>query len=103
MSQFSVDDKRIAKRHRTRLAVSVRAGFIEHEGVVVDLSQNGLCVATTTVHGFRPGQSVEIRCNELGYVFGTVRWATMRRAGIQFDMNSNTSAKVTSFFKYFHG
>ena len=48
------------------------------------------------------GSKVRIEAENLGLLEGIIRWKHNGRVGIQFDVNSNARAQVSSYFRFFH-
>ena len=82
--------------------VKVRNGMRIEGGMVNDISMTGMGVRLHNTKAFEPGNYVEVHSEKLGFVNGFVRWVKPDRVGIQFDLTSNNSAKIASFFRYFH-
>lgn len=82
--------------------VKVRSGMRLEGGMVIDISMTGMGVYMHNTKAFEAGNFVEVHSEKLGYINGVVRWVKPDKIGVEFDMTSNNSAKIASFFKYFH-
>jgi hypothetical protein len=89
-------------RRHTRLVGSVKYLNRETEARVVDLSPTGIALdlAGSFIGGV--GSKVRIEADDLGAIEGTVRWLRNGRMGVEFARNSNASAQVASYFRFFH-
>lgn len=93
--------QRAASRDRTRITGSVTCKTGSSNGVVVDLTDEGICFQLLFDIGARTGQEVTIRSEELGFLSGMVRWVRGDRIGIKLNLNSNTAAQISSYYKFF--
>ncbi|MDX1071486.1 PilZ domain-containing protein [Sinorhizobium medicae] len=93
--------QRAAPRERTRITGSVTCKTGSSNGVVVDLAGEGICLQLLFDIGARIGQEVTIRSEELGFLSGMVRWVRGDRIGIKLNLNSNTAAQISSYYKFF--
>ena len=82
-----------AERRHERLVVA---------GRVVDISTNGIALDLQAPLYAAAGSKVRVECDDIGLLDGFVRWAHNSRIGIEFDRSSNASAKVASYFRFFH-
>ncbi|MFZ2100941.1 MAG: PilZ domain-containing protein [Oricola sp.] len=92
---------RYARRHDTRMFVKIRNGVYERGAMVIDISNTGMGVEMHDIKDMKKGDRIEVHSEKLGHLNGQIRWVRGHRLGIHFDMNSNTAAKITAFFKYF--
>ncbi|QRM54484.1 PilZ domain-containing protein [Sinorhizobium sp. BG8] len=69
---------------------------------VVDLSAEGMALDLEHPLRLLSGQRVEVQTEELGKLEGTVRWYNNGRLGIQYKLNTNALAQVSSYFRFFH-
>lgn len=71
--------------------------------MVQDLSMSGIGLEMHSTANQKAGNHVEIHCGKLGCINGAVRWVRPCHVGIEFAPNSNNSAKIAAFFKFFKG
>lgn len=92
-----------ADRKNTRIQGKVRYFNQTVEGRIMDLSPKGLAVdlGGRAFHA-ADGSPIRIESDELGILEGTVKWRRSGRLGIQFHVNSNAWAQVSSYFRFFH-
>jgi hypothetical protein len=95
-------NQRAASRSNARMFVKIRNGTRVDGAMVVDISMTGLGAEMHDTSAQKPGHYVEVHSESLGYINGFVRWVGRGKIGIEFDLSSNNSAKVASFFKYFY-
>ena len=69
---------------------------------VVNLSTTGIAVELAGPFHGATGSKVVFECDDLGKLEGIVRWARDGRLGVEFAKNSNASAQVNSYFRFFH-
>ncbi|MFD1744038.1 PilZ domain-containing protein [Rhizobium helianthi] len=69
---------------------------------VSDISKTGLCLNLRGWLSAKPGATIQLRCNELGLIEGTIRWYRAGKMGIKLAESSNTQAQVASFFKHYY-
>ena len=93
---------RASQRRKTRIFGTVSYYSQQAKGRVVDLSPTGLALDLGGPFAAAPGSPVKIESDELGVLEGTVKWFHSGRLGIEFRPNSNASAKVASYFRFFH-
>lgn len=81
-----------------------RVKYLNKETVVrvVNLSSTGIAVELSGPFHGAAGSKVVIECDDLGKLEGVVRWARGGRIGVEFARNSNASAQVNSYFRFFH-
>lgn len=93
---------RTTARRRCRIFGKVR--YLNHETTsrVVDLSTSGIALDLAGPFYGAAGSKVRVDCDDLGSLEGTVRWLRDGRIGIEFHRNSNASAQVASYFRFFH-
>jgi hypothetical protein len=95
-------DQRDARRHDTHMFIKIRNGVYELGAMVVDISNTGIGVEMHDTKDMKLGDRVEVHSEKLGFLNGQIRWVRGNRLGIRFDLNSNNSAKIQAFFKFFH-
>lgn len=95
-------DQRDARRHATHMFVKIRNGVYELGAMVIDISNTGIGVEMHDTKDMKLGDRVEVHSEKLGFLNGQIRWVRGNRLGIRFDLNSNNSAKIAAFFKFFH-
>jgi hypothetical protein len=93
---------RRATRERTRIYGTVKFLGQSVQGRVVDLSASGLALDLSAPFAAGSGSKVAIESEELGALEGIVKWNRSGRLGIEFHANSNASAQVSSYFRFFH-
>jgi hypothetical protein len=93
---------RSAERKKTRIMGTVKYFNQAVEGRVTDLSPTGMALdlGGRTLHA-ADGSPVRIESDELGILEGTVKWRRSGRLGVQFSINSNAVAQVSSYFRFF--
>lgn len=93
--------ERKAKRTETKFTAEVSCKGGKSRGFVKDLSPGGICFQLYFDINAKTGQEVTIDSDELGHLTGIVHWYRGDRIGIRLHASSNTSAQVSSYFKYF--
>lgn len=93
--------QRVSTRAQTKITGNVRFKTRSSNGVVVDLSKEGICFQFDSDIGVRPGYEVTISSNELGFLNGVVRWARGNKVGIKLNLSSNTTAQIESYYRFF--
>jgi len=94
-------DKRRKPRQSCNFLVEVRSQNWTSRTRVLDLSDTGMCISIERTANVWPGESVEIRCEELGYLPGRTRWRRSGRMGIEFNSSTDTKAKLGAYYKNF--
>lgn len=89
-------------RHHARLMGEVRYFTKLATGRVVNISTSGIALDLQSPLYAAAGSKVCVECDDIGLLDGFVRWAHNGRIGIEFDRSSNASAKVASYFRFFH-
>ncbi|MFS8146899.1 pilus assembly protein PilZ [Rhizobium sp. R635] len=69
---------------------------------ILNLSATGAALETKGPVHAASGSKVRIEAENLGMLEGIIRWKHNGRIGIQFDVNSNARAQVSSYFRFFH-
>lgn len=92
---------RTVPRTETKITGNVSCKTGSSNGIVKDLSEEGICFQLLFDIGARTGQEVTIRSEELGLLTGIVRWNRGDRIGIKLKLSSNTAAQIASYFKFF--
>ncbi|MEI2299823.1 PilZ domain-containing protein [Ensifer sp. MJa1] len=93
--------ERAAPRTQTKITGTVSCKTGTSNGVVKDLSNEGICFQLFFDIGAKTGQEVTIRSEELGFLTGMVRWYRGDRIGIKLKLSSNTAAQISSYYKFF--
>jgi hypothetical protein len=93
---------RSAPRKKTCIYGTVRYYDQTSKGRVVNLSATGLALDLGGPFHAAAGSPVRIESDELGILEGTIKWAHRGRLGIEFKPNSNATAQVSSYFRFFH-
>lgn len=92
---------RATTRTRTKITGTVTCKTGSSNGIVNDLSEEGICFQLLFDIGARMGQEVTINSEELGFLTGMVRWSRGDKIGIKLNLSSNTAAKLSSYYKFF--
>ncbi|AUX76445.1 MULTISPECIES: PilZ domain-containing protein [Sinorhizobium] len=98
---FRESVQRASTRNETKITGTVTCKTGSSNGVVKDLSDEGICFQLLFDIGARMGQEVTIRSEELGFLTGIVRWSRGDRIGIKLKLSSNTAAQISSYYKFF--
>ncbi|PSS62268.1 ATP-binding protein [Ensifer sp. NM-2] len=93
--------QRATTRTQTKITGNVSCKTGSSNGLVKDLSAEGICFQLYFDIGARTGQEVTIRSEELGVLTGIVRWSRGDRIGIKLKLSSNTAAQIASYYKFF--
>ncbi|ACP22337.1 hypothetical ATP-binding protein (plasmid) [Sinorhizobium fredii NGR234] len=93
--------QRVSTRTQTQITGNVSCKTGSSNGIVKDLSEEGICFQLLFDIGARTGQEVTIRSAELGLLTGIVRWNRGDRIGIKLKLSSNTAAQIASYYKFF--
>jgi len=93
--------QRVSSRARTNITGNVSCKTGSSNGIVRDLSEEGICFQLLFDIGAQTGQEVSIRSEELGFLTGILRWTRGDRIGIKLKLSSNTAAQIASYFKFF--
>jgi hypothetical protein len=72
------------------------------EGKILDISKTGMRVEVQQIFIPPIGATIIIRCAQIGAIEGSVRWSNNSKIGISFGLNSNSVAKVMSYFRQVH-
>lgn len=93
--------QRVSPRTPTKITGNVSCKTGSSNGIVKDLSEEGICFQLYFDIGARVGHEVTIRSEEFGLLTGIVRWNKGDRIGIKLKLSSNTAAQIASYFKFF--
>ncbi|PKA43019.1 PilZ domain-containing protein [Rhizobium sullae] len=93
---------RKAERKYCRIFGKVRYLNNEVDVRILDLSITGVALEIRTPLHAASGSRVQIVAEDLGTLYGIIRWSHNGRLGIEFDPNSNSRAQVASYFRFFH-
>ena len=93
--------ERVSPRTQTRITGNVSCKTGSSNGIVKDLSEEGICFQLFFDIGARTGTEVTIRSEELGLLTGIVRWNKGDRIGVKLKLSSNTAAQIASYYKFF--
>ncbi|SDA66584.1 PilZ domain-containing protein [Sinorhizobium sp. NFACC03] len=93
--------ERAGARTQTKITGMVTCKTGSSNGVVKDLSDEGMCFQLYFDIGAKTGQEVTIRSEELGFLTGMVRWYRGDKIGIKLNLSSNTAAQISSYYKHF--
>jgi hypothetical protein len=86
----------------SRIPVTVELQGRKVAGKIVDISRTGLRFAVEQVFVPAVGATITIRCAQIGAIEGTVRWRRNGELGVSFGVNTNSVAKVMSYFRQVH-
>jgi hypothetical protein len=92
---------RVSSRDQTKITGTVTCKTESTNGIVKDLSDQGICFQLLFDIGARAGQEVTIESEELGHLTGMVRWCRGDRIGVKLNLSSNTAAQISSYYKFF--
>ena len=98
-SQQTIERK--AVRTETKFTGEVTCKGGSSRGIVKDLSSAGICFQLYFDINATTGQQVSIKSDEFGHLTGVVQWYRGDKIGIRLDVSSNTSAQISSYYKYF--
>jgi len=93
---------RASDRSKVRIFVKVKVMHQESLARVVDLSPSGMALDLEKPIRILPGQIISMESEELGRLSGTVRWYNNGRVGIEYKLNTNALAQISSYFRFFH-
>nr|WP_245305176.1 PilZ domain-containing protein [Rhizobium leguminosarum] len=93
---------RKTERKNCRLFCQVRYLNEEVDARILNLSETGMALEIQSLLHAASGSRVQVVADDLGTLYGTVRWSYKGRLGIHFDPNSNSRAQVVSYFRFFH-
>ncbi|KQY20939.1 PilZ domain-containing protein [Rhizobium sp. Root483D2] len=93
--------ERKAVRTTTKFTGEVTCKGGSSRGIVKDLSPAGICFQLYFDINATTGQEISIQSDEFGHLTGIVQWYRGDRIGIRLDASSNTSAQISSYYKYF--
>ncbi len=93
---------RNAKREDCRIFGTVSYFGQKAKGRIVNLSATGISLELHEALSVPAGGRIALASPELGHIEGTVRWLQNGRVGIEFKLNSNALAQVSSYFRFFH-
>jgi hypothetical protein len=95
-------EHRRAMRVNSRVSVTVELQGRQVEGKILDISTSGLRLEVMQVFIPPVGATLIIRCSQIGAIEGVVRWLKNGKIGVSFGLNSNSVAKVMSYFRQVH-
>jgi hypothetical protein len=72
------------------------------EGKILDISKTGLRLEILQIFMPPVGATLIIRCPQIGAIEGSVRWIKNDKIGVSFGLNTNSVAKVMSYFRQVH-
>lgn len=93
---------RTSDRSKVRIFANVKVMHQESRARVVDLSPSGMALDLEKPIRIVPGQIITMDSEELGRLSGTVRWYNNGRVGIEYKLNTNALAQISSYFRFFH-
>lgn len=92
---------RAIERDRTRIRAKIECMGQKTDGMVLDLSEHGICLYLSIDIPIGFGDKITVLTEEMGMLVGTVRWIRRPRVGAELVLSSNNRAKVESFYKLF--
>ncbi|TLX16162.1 PilZ domain-containing protein [Rhizobium sp. MHM7A] len=95
-------EHRRAVRINSRVLVTVELQGRRVEGKILDISKTGLRLEVREIFIPPVGATLIIRCAQIGAIEGSVRWIKNGKIGVSFGLNSNSVAKVMSYFRQVH-
>lgn len=93
--------QRVSPRDQTQITGKVTCKTGWTNGIVKDLSSQGICFQLLFDIGVRCGQEVTIESEQLGHLTGIVRWCRGDKIGVKLNLSSNTAAQISSYYKFF--
>ena len=93
--------ERTGVRTQTKITGMVTCKTGSSNGVVKDLSDEGICFQLYFDINAKTGEEVSIQSNEFGHLTGVVKWYRGDKIGIRLDPSSKTAAQISSYYKYF--
>ncbi|MBX5102624.1 PilZ domain-containing protein [Rhizobium lentis] len=93
---------RKAERQNCRVFGTVKYLNSQVDARILNLSATGAALEMKGPFYAASGSKVRIEAENLGMLEGVIRWKHNGRVGIQFDVNSNARAQVSSYFRFFH-
>ncbi len=93
--------QRVSPRDQAKITGKVTCKTGSTNGIVIDLSAQGICFQLLFDIGLRSGQEVTIESEELGHLTGIVRWCRGDKIGVKLKLSSNTAAQISSYYKFF--
>ena len=101
MPQTPTINARRAKRQDAKFLCSIMATGHLASGRVINLSDTGLCILLSERFAAPPGTKAIVQSPELGRIEATVRWVRDGKVGVEFSLNTNALAQVSSYFRFF--
>lgn len=95
------NSQRTTTRTKTLVTGNLSCKTGSRNGIVVDLSDEGICFQLHSYIDVRAGDEVTIHSNDLGVLNGIVRWTRGNRIGIKLKPSSNTAAQIASYYRFF--
>lgn len=93
---------RKADRKSCRVFGNVKYLNSQVDARILNLSPTGAALEMKAPLHAASGSKVSIEAENLGLIEGVIRWMHNGRVGIQFDVNSNARAQISSYFRFFH-
>ena len=93
---------RKADRKSCRVFGNVKYLNSQVDARILNLSATGAALEMKGPLQAASGSKVCIEAENLGLIEGVIRWMHNGRVGIQFDVNSNARAQISSYFRFFH-
>lgn len=93
---------RKADRKSCRVFGNVKFLNSQVDARILNLSATGAALEIKGPLHAASGIKVHLEAENLGLIEGVIRWMHNGRVGIQFDVNSNARAQISSYFRFFH-
>lgn len=93
---------RAAERTKTRIYATVTYVQQSARARVIDLSATGIALELETPINASVNSKVSVDSDDLGHITGMVQWNHGGRIGLKLSLSTNTLAKLSSYFRFFH-
>lgn len=93
-----LDQRRRSERRPCPLAVTVRSSAGDHLARLIDLSSGGAGIRIDTLVALKPGTRFILIHPALGEVPCILRWAMHPRYGAEFQIGSQTVARIGALY-----
>ena len=91
-----------AERTKTRIYATVSYVQQSTRARVIDLSATGIALELETPISASVNSQVSVDSDDLGHITGVVQWNHGGRIGLKLSLSTNTLAKISSYFRFFH-
>jgi hypothetical protein len=102
MDSKSEPELRFAERTQTRIYATIKYFQQSSTAKVIDLSATGIALELDSPIHASTGSRVSVDSIDLGHITGTVQWCHGNRIGLKLSLSTNTLAKLSSYFRFFH-